>query len=333
MTTPCIDAFKNLFIEIKNNNVAISACCVALPTKTVSTIDFTNDPYLNKIRESWTNGEYPPACNNCKQAEEHLYESRRQGSNSWYADHELNNLDIELVKLDFWTGDICNLACVICDPHNSSTWKKELKFPVAVRKSTVNNYWKNIDMTKLRVIHFNGGEPLLSKEHVNFLEAVPDKSKVQLNYNTNGTILPSAHLLELWEKFNLVQVDISIDDVGERFEYQRYPAKWESVTQNLQWYINNSPHNCMFGTNTSVGILNHDNVDVLMLWLSQNFNTSKFTDPISHRKQLTRGIFALENAHSRANSIIDFLDKCDQRRGTKWTSVFPNLLDYLKTAK
>lgn len=328
--TYCIDAFKNLYIEIKNNGVAISPCCIS-PTQSVNTVDFFNNQYLTDTRESWTNSKWPTACTTCKQAEDNLFTSRRQGSNTWYSDRNLNNTQVELIRLDYWTGDTCNLACVICGPRFSSLWKQELNMPIEQKRSVTNKIWQEIDLTNLRFIHFNGGEPLLSKEHVKFLEAIPNKSKVHLNYNTNGTILPSTQLLELWGKFELVQIDISIDDVGERFEYQRYPAKWNQLTQNLKWFLDNCPHNCMFSTNTSVGVLNHDNIENLMSWLSQNFYVNNYTDPIEHRTQLTNGIFALNNAHHRREIIVNTLDKCDKRRGTDWKKVFPNLLNYLNS--
>lgn len=328
----CIDAFKNLNVVANSSTVSISPCCVS-PTKTMSEINFFDNNYLTEIRNSWKNNKWPTACNSCKKAEDQSLVSRRQGSAEWYKDHNHLDTTIELIRLDYWTGDICNLACVICGPHNSSQWKKELKFHTDISHASINKFWERLDLAKLEFIHFNGGEPLLSKEHVNFLESIPDKSKVHLNYNTNGTILPSQHLLDLWEKFKLVQLDFSIDDIGERFEYQRYPAKWDQVANNLKWFVDNCPHNCIFATNTSVGILNNDNIGLLMTWLQQNFYVNNYTDPIEHRTQLTQGLFELKDAEHRKESIIKNLNDCDSRRGTNWKATFPSLVDYLKITK
>jgi sulfatase maturation enzyme AslB (radical SAM superfamily) len=319
----CYDAFKNINIELKNNQLLISPCCVT-PKIPVEKLDFKNDTYLNQIRKEWELEKFPTACRLCERAEESQMVSRRQGSNSWYRDHNNNNTDIELVRMDYWTGDLCNLACAICGPHCSSVWKQELKFPIQLRRSSVNQFWKSMDLTKLEFIHFNGGEPLLSKEHVEFLHAIPNKRQVHINYNTNATILPNQDLLDLWSKFRLVQLDFSIDDIEQRFEYQRYPAKWDIVVNNLQWFINNAPHNCMFGVNTSVGILNQANIGNLSQWLTENFHTTKFADPIEHRQQLVNGILSLSSPKDKA---IEFLDACDTRRGTNWKTTFPELID------
>jgi sulfatase maturation enzyme AslB (radical SAM superfamily) len=320
----CIDAFKNLNIVNQNNQLSISPCCIS-PIKEAVNIDFINNKYLNQIRETWLTGEYPTACFACKNAEASGVNSRRLGVNQWYSDNGYDNLDVEMITLDYWTGDTCNLRCVICGPNNSSSWKEELKIPAELRKSSTNYFWKELDLTKLKLVHFNGGEPLLSKEHIVFLRAIPNKKQVQVTYNTNGTILPSDELLNLWQEFKLVYLDFSIDDIGERFEYQRYPAKWDSVTNNLQWFINNSPHNCMFGVNTSIGILNYNNIEALDNWIKANFFVTNFTDPIEHKHQLTTGLFAHKDAILRKDSIVKFLDGCDSRRGTNWKMVFPEL--------
>jgi MoaA/NifB/PqqE/SkfB family radical SAM enzyme len=198
-------------------------------------------------------------------------------------------------------------------------WQQELGIQ---RSSVVNTLWRKLDLSALKMVHFNGGEPMLSKEHVKFLHAVPDKSQVYLNYNTNGTILPNQELQQLWSSFKLVQLDFSIDDIGHRFEYQRYPAQWNNVVKNLQWYIEFAPHNCMFAVNTTVGILNKHNLDNLDHWLTENFKQSRFGDQIEHRRQNALGKFS---TLSNIVHVRQQLDSLDQRRGTSWREVFPEL--------
>lgn len=309
MIDKCIDVYKNLNIQIDNNSVSISPCCLYHPLSTESIIDFQNNPSLVSIRQQWDNNIIPIGCRGC---------DRREPSNHWYKDNGYADTAVELVRLDYWTGDTCNLRCAICSPQYSSAWKEELKIPE--RKQIVNYVWKNLDLSILKFIHFNGGEPLLSKEHVKFLEAIPIKSQVHINYNTNGTIKPSTQLLELWEEFKLVQIDFSIDDIGQRFEYQRYPAKWNEVTETLQWYIDYAPVNCMFAVNTTVSILNKHNLTNLNSWLSANFSSNRVTDPIEHRQQAVVGILS-----EFTPLAVEYLDACDQRRGTNWRETFPEL--------
>jgi sulfatase maturation enzyme AslB (radical SAM superfamily) len=314
----CIDAFKNLNIVYSDSKLSLSPCCIS-PTRTTDTIDFYNNQYLLGIRNSWKEGKFPRACAVCETKKS----LRISGSNQWYADNNYNNTDVELIRLDYWTGDACNLRCIICGPENSSSWKQELDLPV--QRAVVNKFWKTLDLTKLKFVHFNGGEPLLSKDHVEFLISIPNKNLAHINYNTNGTVLPSKRLLDLWAEFRIVQLDFSIDDIEGRFEYQRFPAKWDKVAENLQWFIDNCPINCMFAVNTAVGILNHANLDNLNTWLKTNFYTNRVTDPIEHRQQSVTGIFSLDGATTRSKSIVRFLDDCDARRGTDWRNTFPEL--------
>ena len=99
------------------------------------------------------------------------------------------------------------------------------------------------------------------------------------------------------------------------------------MTENLQWYIDKSPVNCMFAINTTVSILNQDNLINLNQWLSTNFNANRVTDPIEYRTQDAKGLFAVDNANKK--QIIDFLNSCDQRRGTDWKQTFPELIEKL----
>jgi sulfatase maturation enzyme AslB (radical SAM superfamily) len=316
----CIDAFKNLNV-VSSVVLKLGPCCLSASLN-AEKIDFYNNEHLQTVRNSWSQGVWPRACDNCKQAENQGLISRRQGSNSWYRNNNMYNTDVELVRLDYWTGNLCNLACAICGPEFSSVWKQELNYPTSSKKTIVNKFWTSVDTNHLRYVHFNGGEPLLSKEHVKFLHALPNKNLIHINYNTNGTVLPSQELIDLWSQYKLVQIDFSIDDIGQRFEYQRYPAKWADIVENLQWFIDHAPHNCMFAVNTTVSILNQHNLNNLNQWLQENFNESRFTDLIEHRQQPANGRFALSRNRELA---LKFLDDCDARRGTNWRTTFPEL--------
>ena len=317
----CIDAFKNLNV-VSSTGLRLGPCCLSR-TVPAEKIDFYNNEYLQTIRNSWQQGTWPMSCNNCKQTEDQGLVSRRQGSNSWYRDNDMYNTDVELVRLDYWTGDLCNLACAICGPDFSSVWKQELNYPSGVKKTIVNNFWTSVDTSHLRYVHFNGGEPLLSKEHVKLLHTLSNKNLIYVSYNTNGTVLPSQELMDLWSQYKLVQIDFSIDDIGSRFEYQRYPARWDHVVDNLQWFITHAPHTCMFAVNTTVSMLNYHNLDNLNAWLQENFCVSRFSDLIEHRQQPAVGKFALAGNKELA---LKFLDDCDARRGTDWRETFPELV-------
>ena len=325
MANTCLDIYKNLNILIKDEGVYVSPCCLHYPGDKVQTIDFENNKHLKDIRAQVKQNQWPKTCiESCFAQEKQNKISRRLGSNRWYKDQDIHDTDVDLIRIDYWVGNGCNLACAICGPDFSTSWKKELNLPMVKRKSAINKQWENLDLPKLKFIHFNGGEPLLSKEHVKFLEHVPYPGQVHIFYNTNGTVRPTKSLIQLWSTFKLVQLDFSIDDISERFEYQRYPAKWKEVKENLQWFIDTMPVNCMFGVNTAIGLLNQDTIVDLENWLDENFKTNRVTDPIEHKTQPVKGI--LSSINNNWKQILDYLDRLDQRRGTNWRHTFPHLV-------
>lgn len=328
MTNTCFDVYKNINIVSGKNNVELGPCCIS-PTRIADKIDFENNLYLNEVRNSWKQNIPHVACNACKIAETAGINSRRIGSNQWYIDNNYNNTNVELIRIDYSTGDLCNLRCAICGPRFSSAWKQELNIPIQHRKVIVNSLWKNLDLSKLKFIHFNGGEPLLSKEHIRFLKEIPNKSELHINYNTNGTVRPWPELLELWGDFKLVQLDFSIDDIGPRFNYQRYPAIWEEVVNNLNYFRDNCPVNCMFAINSSIGVLNSANYPNLLKWAEINFPANRLGDLVECRTQLTTGILSLKDFSNRKAEIVLFLDKLDSRRNTNWKLTFPELVNLL----
>lgn len=318
----CGDIFKNAYIENVGRQIRISPCCVSAPVE-VDSFDFTNNTYLNRFRDAVKKNQWPIECKTCQNLEQNNGISRRIGSNQWYTDHNLDDEKVELRRLDYWVGDQCNLACAICGPTYSTFWKQQLNWPIRTQKSINNEFWKTLDLEKIQFIHFNGGEPLLNKQHVEFLKAVPNKSLVHLNYNTNGTIKPSTELFDLWCSFKLVQIDFSIDDLYQRFEYQRWPAKWESVVEVLDWYLESGNHNFMYAVNTTVSMLNMHNLTNLSAWLDKNFSYTKFSDRIPHRQQPANGTFAIDACFEK---VIEKLESLDRQRGTNWKHVFPELI-------
>ena len=58
-----------------------------------------------------------------------------------------------------------------------------------------------------------------------------DSAHIEIHYNTNGTVFPEQ--AELWANFKNVEIAVSIDNVGTRFEYERYGAEWNLVQANI----------------------------------------------------------------------------------------------------
>jgi sulfatase maturation enzyme AslB (radical SAM superfamily) len=154
-------------------------------------------------------------------------------------------------------------------------------------KKSFNNKWhENPDFWKemyaqipnLKQVYFAGGEPLLIKEHKIFLEEIIRQGyadKILVRYNTNG-LLVNDEIIELWKKFKKVKVGFSIDAVGDRNWYIRYPSDWATIERNLH-KLDNTPDNIQVSIATAIQILNIKHLPELAKWkVKQNFKKVNF---------------------------------------------------------
>lgn len=200
--------------------------------------------YMENLRKEFANGNKPDTCKKCWALESAGGYSKRMISNDKFAKYK----DKKLKFLDLKLGNICNLKCRICGVWSSSKWaqeeidlgNKEAKTFLSAGQwpRQKHDLWTEVIelLPDVEYFEFTGGEPFLIKEHFNILEKSVElgHSKKQIvHYNTNGTTYPDHAVKNIWPHFKLVEVAFSIDDIGERFEYQRYGAIWKEVNKNI----------------------------------------------------------------------------------------------------
>jgi len=220
--------------------------------------DIQNSEHMQDLRQQFLDGKKPKTCQKCWDEEDSGRTSKRM--------HTLDRLkhmisdDITwsketepLMFLDLKLGNICNLKCRICGSWSSSAFateelkhmsreKKKSSFQYMMLKKGAwprekTEFWDELEsiLGQIRYIEFTGGEPFMIGEHFDLLKKLVDSgisSQVEIHYNTNGTHFPE-HAIDIWKSFKHVEVAFSIDDVGERFEYQRTNAVWNEVHDNI----------------------------------------------------------------------------------------------------
>jgi sulfatase maturation enzyme AslB (radical SAM superfamily) len=92
-----------------------------------------------------------------------------------------------------------------------------------------------------KLLEIVGGEPFLKNfdEHKEYLKLFVESGQAKdthIHYVTNGTVFPDETFTNLWKEFENVDITLSIDDTGKRFEYNRYPANWEEVYSNIKQF-------------------------------------------------------------------------------------------------
>lgn len=285
--------------EVSNNSLSYSACCWAKESiSTLNKIEW-HHPALIHLREQNQKKLLPfDYCSSCIQQEKTNKKSMRQG----YAEiHGPETYTPTLQYLDINIDYTCNLACISCGPELSTTWRNELKLKNLVVRPKIDNFLsalQELDLRDLKEIRFWGGEPFLTKTYQHILEFVVDNfdpNKIKLMFNTNGTCRIDRKTQELLEKFNFVRISFSIDAIGKKFEYIRYPGNWNQVQSNLMWWKENLPHNAMLSLTVTASLLNVLDLNDIFEWQQKNFSESKFGDPIEIFVHQAFGITGLEN--------------------------------------
>jgi hypothetical protein len=104
------------------------------------------------------------------------------------------------------------------------------------------------------------------------LQGIVDRGiagNVEIHYNTNGTQYPE-EAVEIWKHFKTVEVAFSIDDIGERFEYQRTNADWAVVLDNITsfQYLKTQMPNLQLQCCSTVNVFNVRYIDQLANWIA-----------------------------------------------------------------
>jgi len=263
----------------------------------LATADFKNiqnSNHMQKLREDFLAGRRPQTCRKCWNEERGGRTSKRMhtldrlkhilGDQEWTADAK------PLMFLDLKLGNICNLKCRICGSWSSSQFAaEEIKWTDRDRQKETfayqmlragawpqenKNFWDQIDqhLSDIRYIEFTGGEPFMIQEHFDMLQGIVDRgiaSQVEIHYNTNGTHYPES-APAIWQHFKTVEIALSIDDVAERFEYQRTNADWIEVLKNVERFrqLRSSMPNIQLQCCTTVNVFNIRYLRHVADWIS-----------------------------------------------------------------
>ena len=229
-----------------------------------------NSNYMKNVRLQMLNGEKPPSCMKCYKEEASGHNSKRMWETNYWSqrvnvDELIENTSADggvppqLAYIDLRFGTKCQLACVMCSPHDSSGWIKDYKkiFPEvkneslketmqwadkgSTNRSSYNwhkqnpKFWEQFydQMPSMQQIYFAGGESLIIEEHYEILEyaiKMGYAKDLELRYNSNGVEWRD-DLFDLWKEFKLVRFHYSVDSIEDMNDYIRYPSEWSRQEQ------------------------------------------------------------------------------------------------------
>lgn len=276
---------------------------------TTSLHDAWNSSYMRNVRKMMLRGEKPAPCLKCYKEEEAGHLSKRNWETQyWSSRYDLEQLINETQEdgsiptkiryIDLRMGTKCQLACVMCSPHDSSGWIKDWKAIVPQIKNeklaitsqwdkgreTGANYnwhknnprfWKELmeQVPHMYQLYFAGGESLIIEEHYDLLEECIKQGyakNIELRYNSNA-VEWREDLFDLWAEFKRVRFHYSIDAHGAHNDYIRYPSQWEHQ-EEVFWKLDNTAPQVEVTTATTIMALNIAYIPEFVQWkVNQGF--------------------------------------------------------------
>lgn len=216
-----------------------------------------NNANYKELRRALANGERPKRCDVCWHNEDSgIISNRLQWEkDNWktFSDMIDVNDDFTVNNKPYWVelkvSNFCNLKCIMCSTHSS--YKRVADLDI-IKKYTTDGYetrllrpttlfeslgkWPSIWDT-VHTLQFTGGEPIINKEHYDLLDSIPDevKRRIKLRYASNLSYIKfkKYDLIKIWNKFKSVNIKVSMDGVGDVYNYIRRDGDWDTVYANM----------------------------------------------------------------------------------------------------
>lgn len=266
--------------------------------------DYQKSTLWKEIEQDFINGKFHIGCSDCEKNEKANGNSKRiREIENYKKKYKKDELDLNHLRqvgydlIDLRLSNKCNLGCLMCNPKSSSLINEEVK-----KSDDHMSHYKNIyrwvenknlttpyneeDLELLLEtvepgsrVYFTGGEPSVVKGVLKFLQSLIDKGlneTVSIEFNSNFQT-GNPKFIELLSNFSKGLMMPSIDAVGIRAEYIRYPSNWQQITKNVELFVKSCPTWQMFFAPT-ISILNVFYLDELIEYCNKNNHELRFTN-------------------------------------------------------
>lgn len=201
--------------------------------------DWYHGPYLQEVRAGFLSDQRHPGCASCWQREDQGLSSLRLRTKHEYQRLGVDPHQPKIKVLEVQPSNLCNLRCVMCNERYSSGLLAENKRLQINLLDQRDLRWQDQAYDKLNdildqdieLLTVLGGEPFYNQSLMHSLAQISQSraSQCDLRIITNATVFDDAWI-PILSKFRHIYVMLSIDAVGDLYEYIRYPAQW-TVTQ------------------------------------------------------------------------------------------------------
>ena len=209
--------------------------------------DIFHSEYMKNLRQEIREGKTPENCATCWIDEDNGKESKRQLYNGYAEWRYPDGIDY-MVEPDMprdyqlILGNACNLKCRTCNANYSSKWRKEsidrkIEFweppsKIDLHDLEQSRFWLDIEdwLPNVRVLEIMGGEPFYMKEFRKLIDKLVDmgvSKNIMITLSTNGTHYNDTLINKIVDNFENLGFNISLDGVGDKFDYLRHGDNWE----------------------------------------------------------------------------------------------------------
>lgn len=225
----------------------VDSCCVGKNDfgnmRSNRIIEILHGQKAKNIRQEMLDGKNLPGCVVCDRQDrsatlqKFFVDQYSSIPDNWYQD--VNNFSLKYVDLRW--NNTCNLACIYCGAECSSLWddinRRKKNIPIQkTQREEKNDLLAYVldNVHTIERVYLAGGEPLMIKENVTFLEKLYEANpNCNILVNSNITLLGDNPVYALLKKFKQVSWLISAESQGALFEHIRWPAKWDTFYENF----------------------------------------------------------------------------------------------------
>lgn len=265
--------------------------------QTTAVKEIFSSKYMQDLRQQFRNGEKPAGCETCIKDEVNGVYSKRQSYSNYKKDYAAEpGLPVEYQMI---LSNACNLKCRSCTPSHSNSWQAEHKIlfgntgysmPHGQSGHQKSALWEQRKewMSNLERLEIVGGEPFYIKQWQDLWRELVElgySKKIDMDMSTNCTIYGGDILRTLIPNFKRVGIGLSIDGLGDVYNYLRHPGDWKEVEQNIIKYKQLSeefPNNLGFSYSHTIGWINAWYLPEFHSWVSKTTPNFKIWNNIIH---------------------------------------------------
>jgi MoaA/NifB/PqqE/SkfB family radical SAM enzyme len=239
-----------------------------------------------------------------------------------------DTMNFALHTVDIRWSNLCNFACVYCGPEFSSKWASERNIAINTPADQKLQEFKQYIFERaaqLKHVYLAGGEPLLMKENLEFLQLLKQVNpNVNLRINTNLSRVDT-RIFDLVCTFKNVHWTVSVESMEQEFEYIRHGGVWQDFVDNL-CVIKQLNHKISF--NMLHFLLNYKSIFDCVDYLSnQGFHNNSFVIGALTGPSYLNIRHLSKNVLNSVKKIL--LDRISKHPGYLLENSYQNMLSHL----